>query len=110
MFQGSCHQSFHHECVGLNVRPTRFKCDECVSDEHECFLCKNDDKSDGGVNLRTRKCSVATCGKYYHDECVKKNESFRKDTSWTQNKPNFICPMHSCSTCWAETKVRSTYI
>jgi hypothetical protein len=105
--QGTCQRTFHLECAGYFVPQANFKCDECLSGEHECFMCKEKNVSDGAAgNVKTtRKCSVTSCGKYYHDECAKKNDLFRKDASWSQNKPAFICPMHSCSTCWAEAKV-----
>lgn len=50
------------------------------------------------VNM-TKKCASAGCGKFYHDECTKTSDLFRKDSS---NKNAFICPHHTCATCFSE--------
>lgn len=96
--QGTCQQSFHLNCVGLLAEPKEpFKCDECTSDAHSCFLCKKPSSKEN--NMITKKCSQASCGRYYHEECVMGNEKFRKENS---NKQPFTCPLHICTTCYAE--------
>lgn len=107
----------HQECLGLlensfeksngNKREAAencFKCEECRTGQHVCFVCKL------GYDVEpsqpaTRKCAVASCGKFYHDKCVESSELFRKDASWTTNKPAYICPQHACNTCWVDYKV-----
>lgn len=115
--QGSCQRAFHLECLGQtdeiepidssalskDCRIGDFKCDECQNDHHKCFACKLNFSND--PNQVTKKCSVASCGKFYHEKCMKSNELFRKDASWTPNKPSYICPQHLCSTCWIDSKV-----
>lgn len=53
---------------------------------HTCFSCKKAD-------VETLKCSVNLCGKYYHEDCIRKYRLTR-----TENK-GFICPLHTCATC-----------
>lgn len=111
--QGSCERSFHLECLGQTdeVEPLAeqhlnkqdYICDECQNERHECFACKLSYTDD--PNQVTKKCSIATCGKYYHEKCMKSSELFRKDSSSTANKPAYICPQHACNTCWLESKV-----
>ena len=39
--KGVCHSFFHLACVGLVTKPELdFKCDECQSGVHHCFICK----------------------------------------------------------------------
>jgi hypothetical protein len=63
-------------------------CEECETKEHTCFHCQ---KRDGN----TVQCSVPTCGKYYHWECVT-NLPFTKTA---EDDSSFRCPLHTCSTC-----------
>lgn len=39
--EGSCQRTFHPDCAGLLKKTQNFKCDECSSGLHICFLCKN---------------------------------------------------------------------
>lgn len=120
--QGSCQRAFHLECLGqtdeiepiVTSAPSKdcqigdFKCDECQNDHHICFACKLSFSND--LHQVTKKCSVASCGKFYHEKCMKSNELFRKDASWTPNKPAYICPQHLCNTCWIDSKVMDSMI
>lgn len=56
---------------------------------HTCFVCKKADSC-------TKRCSVATCGKFYHEECISKIPNTRMETR------GIICPLHICATCAAE--------
>ena len=97
--QGPCLQSFHLDCIGLLSEPINrenFKCDECLSGHHKCFLCKKESNS---LN-QTKKCSSSSCGKYYHDECVKSSDLFRKEN----NNKSFLCPLHLCATCSVDSR------
>jgi hypothetical protein len=106
--QGPCQNSFHLDCVGLlNCDLTQlnnFKCDECSSNLHSCFICK---KRPEKAN-KTRRCSLSSCGKYYHEECINKNSNdslFRKE-----NQTTFICPLHWCLTCYSQAMVGDSSI
>ncbi|XP_064631567.1 histone-lysine N-methyltransferase NSD2-like [Lineus longissimus] len=87
--EGTCMVSFHPTCLGMTVAPVaEFKCDECLSGVHTCFACKKTDKE-------TRRCSIAMCGKFYHEDCLKGMKQARIEGK------NFICPLHGCATCYA---------
>ncbi|XP_067132924.1 LOW QUALITY PROTEIN: histone-lysine N-methyltransferase NSD2 [Centruroides vittatus] len=88
--KGPCQQSFHPACLGLTQLPSNFQCDECITGKHTCFSCKKD-------NGTTIKCSSNHCGKYYHEECMKKYPL----TSKLEGQ-SLTCPLHSCLTCCAE--------
>jgi len=83
---GTCHQFFHLDCVSLTAQTKTYKCGECTSGTHTCFQCKKADDN-------TKRCSVAQCGRYYHNECVKDLRLTRPDAK------GFICPLHTCTTC-----------
>ena len=91
---GVCYSSFHPDCLGLSTVPEKFYCDECLTGNHSCFLCKETG------NLR--KCSFPMCGKYYHDACTQKMRGCRLDNS------RLICPLHSCGTCTNDKENSST--
>ncbi|XP_018025222.1 uncharacterized protein LOC108680821 isoform X2 [Hyalella azteca] len=41
--KGSCCGFYHYSCLGLEVRPDNdkeFKCNECLTGQHLCFICK----------------------------------------------------------------------
>lgn len=64
--KGLCCGVFHLECIGLSSHPKRdFKCEECLTGQHKCFLCKS---SDGIL----QRCTVPFCGKFYHERCIQK--------------------------------------
>ncbi|XP_071947092.1 histone-lysine N-methyltransferase NSD2-like [Antedon mediterranea] len=88
--EGSCCGAFHLDCIGLGVMPTgTFKCDECISGVHCCFICKKGDDT-------VKRCNVSVCGKFYHELCVKTFPQARFDNR------GFICPLHTCTACAAE--------
>ena len=94
---GNCQVSYHPDCVGLmnmGGGGQRFRCTECTSNMHACFICK---KKPTAPN-ETRKCAHSTCGYYYHDECAKASELFRKESK----ADGYICSMHVCTTCWCD--------
>lgn len=88
--KGPCQQAFHPTCLGLTHLPSNFQCDECTTGKHTCFSCKSDE----GI---TRKCSINCCGKFYHEECLKKYPL----TAKLEGRA-LTCPLHSCLTCSAE--------
>ena len=82
---GVCYSSFHPDCLGLSTVPDKFFCDECLTGNHSCFLCKETGK--------LRKCSYPTCGKFYHQECAEKTPGCRLENN------KLYCSLHSCGTC-----------
>lgn len=82
---GVCFSSFHPDCLGLSTAPERFFCDECQTGNHSCFLCKE--------TGTLRKCSSCSCGKFYHDECIRKLPGCKFDNN------KLLCSLHSCGTC-----------
>ncbi|XP_055776025.1 histone-lysine N-methyltransferase NSD3-like isoform X3 [Salvelinus fontinalis] len=90
--EGDCCRLFHLECLGLaSVPEGKFTCLECRNGSHLCFSCK----AGGGEVLR---CSVVGCGRYYHDDCVRKHPG----TVGGDAGGGFRCPQHTCATCCLE--------
>uniref|UniRef100_A0A4W5PLT1 Histone-lysine N-methyltransferase NSD3 n=1 Tax=Hucho hucho TaxID=62062 RepID=A0A4W5PLT1_9TELE len=84
--EGDCCRLFHLECLGLASIPEgKFTCLECRNGSHLCFSCK----AGGGEVLR---CSVVGCGRYYHDDCVRKLPG----TVGGGTGGGFRCPQHTC--------------
>nr|XP_006812995.1 PREDICTED: histone-lysine N-methyltransferase NSD2-like isoform X2 [Saccoglossus kowalevskii] len=88
--EGQCCGAFHLDCIGLQQMPSGvFKCDECISGVHSCFICTKCD-------IEVKRCSVALCGKFYHEDCLKK---------WTLTRfdgKGVTCPLHTCQACAAD--------
>lgn len=104
--QGPCQSWFHPHCVGILVKigsPTvQFKCDECSTNTHTCFMCKKRPTRPH----ETKRCSFSSCGKYYHEECVKSNRLFTvTSSSSSSSKLSFTCSLHSCTTCWCHVNL-----
>ena len=90
--EGICGNAFHLDCIGLSVVPKgKFICDECVTGNHCCFVCRQT----GNV----KQCSQPLCTKFYHDECVKTFKTAKFDGD------RFFCPLHFCSTCVSNKSV-----
>uniref|UniRef100_A0A674DC89 Nuclear receptor binding SET domain protein 3 n=1 Tax=Salmo trutta TaxID=8032 RepID=A0A674DC89_SALTR len=90
--EGDCCRLFHLECLGLaSVPEGKFTCLECRNGSHLCFSCK----AGGGEVLC---CSVVGCGRYYHDDCVRKLPG----TVGGGTGGGFRCPQHTCATCCLE--------
>ncbi|XP_066193373.1 histone-lysine N-methyltransferase NSD3 isoform X7 [Sylvia atricapilla] len=85
--EGECCSMFHLECLGLKAMPEeKFICTECKNGEHTCFSCKLPGKD-------VKRCSVSTCGKFYHEACV------RKFATALFESRGFRCPQHCCTAC-----------
>uniref|UniRef100_A0A8V5H1L8 Uncharacterized protein n=1 Tax=Melopsittacus undulatus TaxID=13146 RepID=A0A8V5H1L8_MELUD len=85
--EGECCSVFHMECLGLKSMPEeKFICAECKNGEHTCFSCKLPGKD-------VKRCSVNTCGKFYHEACV------RKFATALFESRGFRCPQHCCTAC-----------
>ncbi|KAI4461949.1 set domain protein [Holotrichia oblita] len=82
-----------------------FKCINCLEDiDYPCFVCHRE-ISKKGSSIR-QKCSLFSCGKFYHPECLK----VWPQTQWSvisttkhklsnTNLDTFVCPNHVCHTC-----------
>ncbi|MBZ3886765.1 Histone-lysine N-methyltransferase NSD3 [Sciurus carolinensis] len=88
--EGDCCRHFHLECLGLiSIPDGKFICMECKTGQHPCFSCKVSGKD-------VKRCSVGSCGKFYHEACVRKFP-----TAIFESK-GFRCPQHCCSACSME--------
>ncbi|XP_029448352.1 histone-lysine N-methyltransferase NSD2 [Rhinatrema bivittatum] len=86
--EGQCFSAFHLSCLGLSVKPPgKFKCRDCISGVHICFVCKE-------RKPEVKRCIASQCGKFYHEACVKKYQLA------VFNKKGFRCPLHSCVSCY----------
>ncbi|XP_055972757.1 histone-lysine N-methyltransferase NSD3 isoform X2 [Sorex fumeus] len=91
--EGECCKHFHMECLGLTSLPDgKFICVECKTGQHPCFSCKVSDTD-------VKRCSVGACGKFYHEDCVRKFP-----TAIFESK-GFRCPQHCCSACSMEKDI-----
>ena len=95
--RGGCHNNYHLSCVNekSSTRLEDWKCEECKSGKHSCFICKSISCNDS-PNHPTEKCSQTGCGKYFHRSCLKKYGL------WPQARYSehaLTCPGHICHTC-----------
>ena len=95
--RGGCHNNYHLSCVNENPssRHEDWKCKECKSGKHSCFICKTVTSSEIPGQL-TEKCSQNGCGKFFHRSCLKKYGL------WPQARYSehaLTCPGHICHTC-----------
>ncbi|KAG0428459.1 hypothetical protein HPB47_024549 [Ixodes persulcatus] len=84
---GPCKLAFHADCLGVSHVPRAFVCDECTTGKHLCLVCK-----DLG---ETEKCSLESCGCFYHKKCLTKLPLPLKQDP-------FVCPRHFCLGCFQE--------
>lgn len=116
---GRCLRSFHatkeagsdSSCRSLGFSPEQveaiqtFFCKNCQYDMHQCFACGELGSSKKSTGAEVFQCSSATCGHFYHPQCVAKllhreSEAEAKDL---QEKiaagDPFTCPAHKCAIC-----------
>ncbi|XP_063787606.1 histone-lysine N-methyltransferase NSD3 isoform X2 [Pseudophryne corroboree] len=87
---GDCSRLFHLECLGMDILPDgKFVCMECKTGLHTCFSCKIPSTS-------VKRCSVPSCGKFYHEACA------RQYSATVFDSRGFRCPHHCCSSCTAD--------
>ncbi|XP_075063136.1 histone-lysine N-methyltransferase NSD3 isoform X4 [Mixophyes fleayi] len=90
---GDCSRLFHLECLGMDTLPDgKFICMECKTGLHTCFSCKIPSTS-------VKRCSVTSCGKFYHEACA------RQYSATVFDSRGFRCPHHCCSSCTADKDV-----
>ncbi|XP_021978264.1 protein ENHANCED DOWNY MILDEW 2 isoform X2 [Helianthus annuus] len=118
---GECFRSFHatrdsgldSKCKSLGLTSKEleglqnqlYKCENCKYRLHQCFVCGKLGSSDKSSNTEVYRCCSATCGHFYHPECVAKLLQ-RNDKAGQQalkekiaaGEP-FVCPAHKCAVC-----------
>ncbi|GLT34185.1 hypothetical protein SLA2020_087140 [Shorea laevis] len=118
--EGSCLRSFHPTkadgsdslCqslgflnhVQVDALPS-FLCKNCLYKQHQCYACGKLGSSDTSKGQEVFSCSSATCGHFYHPECVARllhigneNEALKLQATIAVGK-SFTCPMHKCYIC-----------
>lgn len=109
---GGCLKSYHFSCLGIDATPAgeKWLCEQCRTNEQKCFGCGRNGTigSKGGVF----RCSVASCGKFFHQRCIDTDKLSRrprkpktvKDDEGVEHEmyefdAPFRCPRHVCSVC-----------
>eukprot|EP00871_Galdieria_phlegrea_P005163 jgi/Galph1/5648/GphlegSOOS_G4203.1 len=106
---GPCQKTFHYDCApgdeserpplesielyNSDERPL-WQCHHCTTGEHICFSCKRPGHI-GDTQDPLRKCSLGSCGRFYHNSCAQREPLARlaSDGNW------FRCPQHYCVVC-----------
>ena len=90
---GPCLRFFEKKCVGMNAGDAaeEWKCPDCSSPSHPCFICKAAPAADGQDT--TVKCADQSCGCFYHPSCLKSHPHKESDDG------SFTCPRHFCLSC-----------
>ncbi|XP_073225073.1 protein ENHANCED DOWNY MILDEW 2 isoform X2 [Cicer arietinum] len=116
---GKCMRSFHaneedgeeSSCVSLGFSRKEvqdiqnFYCKNCEYNQHQCFACGVLGCSDKFTGAEVFKCASATCGFFYHPQCVAKLlhrvvESVPMELARNISKGEpFTCPAHYCCIC-----------
>ncbi|XAR55303.1 Histone-lysine N-methyltransferase [Bertholletia excelsa] len=117
--EGRCIRSFHATakagaeslCVSLGLTDVQveaiqnFLCRNCQYQQHQCFICGRLGSSDKSSGTEVFPCVSATCGHFYHPDCVAKllhpsdvtrAEKVRKKIAAGES---FACPAHKCFIC-----------
>ncbi|RLN03789.1 protein ENHANCED DOWNY MILDEW 2-like isoform X2 [Panicum miliaceum] len=116
--EGSCMRSFHAKlgdgedsyCATLGYTEAEVKaiknflCKNCEYKQHQCFVCRELEASDG-TNAKVFLCNNATCGHFYHPKCVaqllhpnSRNEALELEKNIVAGI-SFTCPVHWCFQC-----------
>ncbi|KAJ4950838.1 hypothetical protein NE237_027670 [Protea cynaroides] len=117
--EGRCMRSFHptrkdgaeSQCESLGLSKfeveaiTNFLCKNCQYKQHQCFACGKLGSSDKDSHAEVFRCASATCGHFYHPQCVArllhrgneaKAEELQKKIAAGET---FTCPVHKCLVC-----------
>ncbi|KAD6454149.1 hypothetical protein E3N88_08855 [Mikania micrantha] len=116
---GQCLRSFHPtikagvetscESLGFNNAAeyeaiATYLCYNCSHKKHQCFACGMLGSSDK-TSAEVFQCASATCGHFYHPECVANLIHPSDETLANQLKSQiasrepFTCPIHKCHLC-----------
>ena len=115
--EGPCLRPFHYPCAGLTALPPEDEtwiCTDCQQNRHQCAVCNEYGADEEDVF----KCERATCGLYFHENCLSMYENVEVDvvektaevkeldqdgnevvSTQIVCRPRFTCPGHSCWTC-----------
>lgn len=117
--EGRCMRSFHSgeegeaesDCVTLGLTRDEiqamrsFKCPNCEYKIHQCFSCGELGSSDEQLGAQVFQCDKATCGYFYHPNCVARRLHRHNEDAATELKErirageSFECPLHVCYVC-----------
>ncbi|KAG1705860.1 hypothetical protein DVH05_002424 [Phytophthora capsici] len=112
---GGCLKSYHFSCLGIDSAPEgeKWLCEQCRTNEQICFGCRRN----GTINEKggVFRCSVASCGKFFHQACVDANKMSRRAGSKAkpgsstvedllESDASFRCPRHICFVCEGKKK------
>ncbi|KAK6919261.1 hypothetical protein RJ641_015165 [Dillenia turbinata] len=85
-----------------------FQCKNCQYKQHQCFFCGKLGSSDEASNAEVFPCINATCGHFYHSECIVKllhpvnEEQAKRVVERIAGGESFTCPVHKCFVCGQE--------
>ncbi|KAK4437533.1 protein ENHANCED DOWNY MILDEW 2 [Sesamum alatum] len=117
--EGRCIRSFHPTiesgagsfCESLGYTSEQvdaiqnFLCKNCQYQQHQCFICGRLGSSDKSSVAEVFPCISATCGHFYHPQCVSelifpgdKNQA-QELQKQIEAGDSFTCPAHKCSVC-----------
>ncbi|CAA0822239.1 Protein ENHANCED DOWNY MILDEW 2, partial [Striga hermonthica] len=117
--EGRCIRSFHptiesgagSSCESLGYSSAQvhaiqiFMCKNCQNQKHQCFVCGRLGNSDKSPGTEVFPCISATCGHFYHPQCVsepifprEKNKA-QELQKQIQAGEAFTCPAHVCCIC-----------
>ncbi|KAG6590720.1 Histone-lysine N-methyltransferase [Phytophthora cinnamomi] len=112
---GGCLKSYHFSCLGIESAPEgeEWLCEQCRTNEQLCFGCGRN----GTINEKggVFRCSVASCGKFFHQTCVDANKMSRRSggkikpgsatmEELLESDASFRCPRHICFVCEGKKK------
>ncbi|CAI9090212.1 OLC1v1024938C1 [Oldenlandia corymbosa var. corymbosa] len=117
--EGRCIRSFHPtvksgiesncQSLGYSLEQAKaiptFLCQNCRYQMHQCFGCGKLGSSNKSVSADVFPCVSATCGHFYHPQCVSKllfpsdEEKVEELRSKIAVGDSFTCPMHKCLVC-----------
>ncbi|KAG6419660.1 hypothetical protein SASPL_121882 [Salvia splendens] len=117
--EGRCIRSFHatiesgadSKCESLCYSSEQvqaidtFLCKNCKYQRHQCYICGRLGNSDISSGAEVFPCVSATCGHFYHPDCLSELLFPRNDyqAQVFKNKikagDSFTCPAHKCNVC-----------
>ncbi|KAK1348686.1 protein ENHANCED DOWNY MILDEW 2-like [Heracleum sosnowskyi] len=100
----SCCESLGYSSAQVEALPNFF-CNNCQSQQHQCFVCGKLGSSDHSSAPEVFQCANADCGHFYHPNCVAEllEPCDTLKTKELQLKihsgETFVCPAHKCRVC-----------
>ena len=98
---GPCLTSFHVECLGLETLPDddEWFCSGCVANHHACYSFKKERflpaNNLNSAEQMVLQCQGQSCGKFYHESCLKQLPLTRMDTirAASGRSNRLVCPV-----------------